>query len=364
MRTITHLNIVVVSPSDVTEERNIVEKVVEELNLDVALDRSLRLDVVRWETDTYPGFHPSGPQGLIDPILRIDESDIVIGIFWKHFGTATAGAESGTEHEFEMAYQSWKKQDRHQILFYFNQKPYTPRNAEEAEQTAKVFRFKEKYPKEGLWFDYNGVKDFEQKLRRHLRNYIRKEFAFPQGAVLQPKGQRYFVERLRSPETIYGALCSYLTDHPYFFNTIFSSSEGVFPIDPHRQSYYDLKLQLIVNEKLKCKELYSGKASNLYSEQMNTLTENAGGQVIRLPARFDVRRIEVPNLTSVVGFCVFLKSENDLKQGVLMFGWLLDEGSVWEDQECLITNQPDIVELYARHFLQLHGAAEKHEWPV
>lgn len=76
-----------------------------------------------------------------------------------------------------------------------------------------------------------------------------------------------------------------------------------------------------------------------------------------------VRRIEGHNFTSVIGFCVFLKNETDLKQGIVMFGWLLGEESVWEDQECLVTDQTDIVELYARHFLQLHGAAKKHEWP-
>src|SRR5215472_9875609 len=77
------LRIVVASPGDVNAERSVVPRVVGELNMGIAADRGLRLEVIRWETDTYPGFHPEGPQGLIDTKLHIEDSDVVIGIFWK-----------------------------------------------------------------------------------------------------------------------------------------------------------------------------------------------------------------------------------------------------------------------------------------
>jgi hypothetical protein len=81
------------------------------------------------ETDTYPGFHLDGPQGLIDPILRINDCDLLIGIFWKRFGTPTADGTTGTEHEFNLALQSWKEKGRPQIMFYFNQRPYAPKSS-------------------------------------------------------------------------------------------------------------------------------------------------------------------------------------------------------------------------------------------
>lgn len=96
------LRIVVASPSDVQAERDSVAAVVEDLNNGIAEDRGLRLVVSRWETDAYPGFHPEGPQGLIDPILSIEECDVLIGIFWKRFGTPIRDARSGTEHEFRL----------------------------------------------------------------------------------------------------------------------------------------------------------------------------------------------------------------------------------------------------------------------
>jgi hypothetical protein len=87
MAAVQILRIVAASPGDVQAERNALPTVVEELNNGIAKDRGLRLELARWETDAYTGFHPEGPQGLIDDILRIEDCDILIGIFWKRFGT-------------------------------------------------------------------------------------------------------------------------------------------------------------------------------------------------------------------------------------------------------------------------------------
>ena len=65
-------------------------------------------------------FTHKGPQGLIDPILRIEDGDVLLGIFWKRFGTPTTDAGSGTEHEFLRAYASWQQHRRPQIMAYFN----------------------------------------------------------------------------------------------------------------------------------------------------------------------------------------------------------------------------------------------------
>jgi len=170
------LRIVVASPNDLKAERAIVPRVVEGLNKGIAADRGLRLEVTRWETDTYPGFHPEGPQGLIDPILHIEDCDVVIGIFWKRFGTPTKDGTTGTEHEIRRAYEAWKKQQRPQVMVYFNQKPSAPQSHGEAVQWSQVLKFREEFPKKGLWWPYNGTTHFEQLLRDHLTNFIRNKF--------------------------------------------------------------------------------------------------------------------------------------------------------------------------------------------
>ena len=111
---------------------------------------------------------------VMDGWLRIEDSDLLVGIFWKKFGTPTQDAESGTEHEFQLAYEIWKKNGRPQIMMYFNEKPFRTTNTAEGNQMLLVVKFKENFPKEGLWWPYNGRQNFENLFRQHLTSFIRK----------------------------------------------------------------------------------------------------------------------------------------------------------------------------------------------
>ncbi len=91
---VEHIRVVVVSPGDVGEERAVVQTIGDELNRTVAAERRCRLSVWRWETDARPGLHLEGPQGLIDEEMSIEDADIVVGIFWKRFGTPMRDARS------------------------------------------------------------------------------------------------------------------------------------------------------------------------------------------------------------------------------------------------------------------------------
>lgn len=167
------LRIVVASPGDVQAERKALPDVIDEINRGVAADRNLRLELSLWETDTYPGFHAKGPQGEIDTILRIDDCDLLIGIFWHQFGTPTMDAASGTEHEFRLAYQAWLRSRRPQIMVYFNDKAYSPRSKEETDQWGRVLEFKSNFPKEGLWWPYRGSSHLASLARNHVTQYVR-----------------------------------------------------------------------------------------------------------------------------------------------------------------------------------------------
>jgi TIR domain/Domain of unknown function (DUF4062) len=166
------LRIVVASPSDVQAERNLIEEIAAELNRGIASARGLVVEITRWETDAFPGFHDKGPQALIDSVLRIEDCDLLIGIFWKRFGKPVSDAKSGTEHEFRAAYEAWKRNKRPQIMVYFNQKPYTPTSRAEIEQWGQVLDFKHDFPGEGLWWTYNGESEFERLVRSHLTQFV------------------------------------------------------------------------------------------------------------------------------------------------------------------------------------------------
>jgi hypothetical protein len=188
------LRLVVASPSDVQGERDVVARVTEDVNREAAADRGLRLEVVRWETDAYPGFHAEGPQGLIDPVLRIEESDVLVGIFWKKLGSPTRDAKSGTQHEFRLAYEAWKKNRRPQIMVYFKQRPFIPQSKEETDQWGQVLEFRKGFPQEGLWWTYKGTVQFEKLLHTHLSNFLRNQFpmeaAGPESSLSASRPQR------------------------------------------------------------------------------------------------------------------------------------------------------------------------------
>jgi len=172
MKQVSLIRIVVASPSDVQHERNTLSRVAEELNRTIGRAYDLRIEVNRWETDAHPGFHVNGPQALIDPILKIEESDVFVGIFWKRFGTPVIGAGSGTQHEFNKAYSAWKDHGAPHIMFYFNGQEHAPSSNEEKSQWEEVLAFQRNFPSEGLWWSYNDVLEFERFVREHLTMFI------------------------------------------------------------------------------------------------------------------------------------------------------------------------------------------------
>ncbi len=170
--TLRVIRIVVCSPGDVARERELVRKVTTEINRHHAHSVGIDLQCVCWETDSYPAFHVDGPQGLIDPILQIEDSDIVIGIFWKRFGTPTLGVDSGTEHELQSAIEAWRRNSRPQVMVYFSEAPYSPASSAETDQWGKVLKFKEQFPKDGFWWPYLSADEFESLIRNQLHQFI------------------------------------------------------------------------------------------------------------------------------------------------------------------------------------------------
>lgn len=166
------VRVVAVSPSDVRVERDRLDTVVDELNHGVAAACGCRLSLWRWETDAHPGLHLEGPQGLIDDAMRIEDADVVVGIFWKRFGTPTPDAGSGTEHELRRASAAWRERGRPQVMVYFCERRYMPTDAAEAAQQQQVLSFREALPKEQLWWRYETVADFERTVRKHLTDVV------------------------------------------------------------------------------------------------------------------------------------------------------------------------------------------------
>ena len=146
--------------------------VIAELNRGVAHERHVVLELTHWKTDAYPGFHPEGPQGVIDPILKIQDCDILLAIFWKRFGTPAKGALSGAEHEIGTAIKARQDTGRPHLMIYFKEAGRELKTPEELRQYASVLEFKQEISRLGLFWTFEDTADFERKVRQHLTHYI------------------------------------------------------------------------------------------------------------------------------------------------------------------------------------------------
>jgi hypothetical protein len=100
MTIVNELDVLIASPSDVKNEREIAARTVEELN--AFLDfHELRLRTRMWECDAVPEIGDR-PQATLNRQLG-DSCDIFVGIMWSRVGTATGAAESGTIEESRRA---------------------------------------------------------------------------------------------------------------------------------------------------------------------------------------------------------------------------------------------------------------------
>lgn len=166
-KSINEITIFVSSPNDVVEERENLEDIIKDIN--IVWDKQgvgIRLNLVRWETHSYPDIGADA-QAVINE--QIDDYDIFIGIMWKRFGTPTGRAGSGTAEEFENAYKKFlKNPDKIKVMFYFNDAPIPPREID-TRHLDLINQFREELGEKGdLYCFYNGPENFSKLVRTHL----------------------------------------------------------------------------------------------------------------------------------------------------------------------------------------------------
>ncbi len=170
----TCYKIVIASPSDVNEERKIVEETIDKVN-EYFKDSSVYLESRQWETDAYPSFHPEGPQGIIDETLDIKNSDIFVGIFFLRFGKPVKNSDSGTLHEIKQAIKSYKEDSRPEIKLFFK-KPVKvdleKLDKQDFEQFEKIKDFKKEMSSKGIIGTFETIQEFRYILEKELTRYL------------------------------------------------------------------------------------------------------------------------------------------------------------------------------------------------
>lgn len=118
------VNIVLVSPSDLKVERQVVQKVIANVNTILeTLQKDSQINLKIWE-NIPPGVGRANAH--LGKYLDIENSDVVIGVFWQRFGTPPGEQRSddgkpylsGTEEELDKAFQSHKEHGKPYIMIY------------------------------------------------------------------------------------------------------------------------------------------------------------------------------------------------------------------------------------------------------
>jgi hypothetical protein len=169
----TVLTIFLASPSDVNEERKALESVVAELNKTWSNNLNLRLELKKWETDSYPSFG-SSPQDVINNQIN-DDYDIFIALFWGKIGTPTDKAASGTLEELERAIRKYRNNSAAiDIMIYFKDQPLAP-SAMDPDQLKQLQDLKKTLgPKGALYWNFETTEEFGPLLRTHLSKVAQK----------------------------------------------------------------------------------------------------------------------------------------------------------------------------------------------
>ena len=188
----TILQLFLASPGDVVEEREIVEKVVNEFNITWRREIGKSIEIVRWESHSVPGVG-ADPQELINEQIG-SEYDIFVGIMWTKFGSPTLRAESGTQEEFKLAKARCDKGSKApRILMYFKNEGIDLDKLD-LEQYQKVSNFQKSMGEEGLFYwSFKQVEEFESYIRIHLSRVV-QGWNSEDGGSSEPIAQRNLIK--------------------------------------------------------------------------------------------------------------------------------------------------------------------------
>lgn len=157
--------VMIASPSDLREERQVVAEVLQDWNSQHASAENVILLPVRWETHALPRAGVR-PQEAINREL-VDVSDFVLGLFWTRFGTNTGVAESGTVEEIDRFVSENKP-----ALLYFSKRPIDPSKID-VKQHKKLKTFQKVTYKKSMTGTFGDLNELRQTLLRDITRLVR-----------------------------------------------------------------------------------------------------------------------------------------------------------------------------------------------
>lgn len=154
-------NVMIVSPSDVVDERAIIGNCLYNWNDINGEAYNILFRVLDYQKNAHPdsGLHP---QDSIN-IQLLKKADLVIAIFWTKIGSPTQKHVSGSAEEVLNHINNGKK-----ALIYFNDEAVNPSKVDH-EQYAKLIEFKNQLKSKCLYWQISSKAELESKLKDHIQ---------------------------------------------------------------------------------------------------------------------------------------------------------------------------------------------------
>jgi hypothetical protein len=157
--------VLIASPSDLGEEREAATAAVHEWNAQHSAAEAVVLLPVKWETHARPA---TGVRVQAEVNQQfVNDSDILVGMFWTKLGTPTGVADSGTVEEIDHFVETNKL-----AMLYFSSRPIDP-NTIDLRQHRGLRKFKEKTYKTALVGSFASVGELRAKVLRDLVSQVR-----------------------------------------------------------------------------------------------------------------------------------------------------------------------------------------------
>jgi len=162
----TVYRILIASPSDVDEEREVASRIIQDWNDLNSFSKKIVLLPLKWESHSSPSYGIR-PQEAINKQI-VDDCDLLIGFFWTKIGTPTGEDLSGTIEEIKRVSKAGKP-----VMLYFSKRGKDPSQID-LEQLEALNKFKDEVYKIALVENFNTIVDFRDKVSRQLEMKIRE----------------------------------------------------------------------------------------------------------------------------------------------------------------------------------------------
>lgn len=160
------LRLFISSAADTKVERELVIRVVEEINARLGVEKHVLLKTIMWESFSASWL---SPQHTVEEAIK--DVDVFLLLLSARIGTVLEGVPF-IEKELQLAQENWRQTGRPQILCYLKTAPVKLDTIDQVEQYRHVLEFRDRLRSDRLVYEFESTDDFESVLRNHLVNIV------------------------------------------------------------------------------------------------------------------------------------------------------------------------------------------------